>query len=723
MIRSRKLSRASRLLAFAVSTCLASFAWSAPTAPAPPAPPPVKPVTETLYGRTIADPYRYMENEKDQSVIQWMKEEGRYTRGLLDSQPEHAALLARISALTASFDFVQDIQRAGDRTFYQERSPGSDNFDLLVRDRDGISRKLIDVAALRASRGGTPMAINYFQASPDGTKVAVGLSEGGSENAALSIYDATTGARIAGPLPLAQYGANSWTPDSQHMFVNLLNPLAPGEPSIDKYKNSKVYAWDLHSPPVAVLGSGIANPVHYTPDEVPVIAISPDAGLTAALNINGVQNEAEVWTAPAGQPVTASTPWKLLVTRADGVTNLTSAGNHIYLMSHKGAPTFQILALDSGQPLSAARVIVPARADRVIESISAASDGLYVRARRGVYSELFKVPLSGGPEQELPLPFKGSISELFADPRQPGAVVTIESWTIPPTVLSYDPESRQFADLKMGRAPAGYDPRRYVAEDLQAKARDGVEVPLSYLTERGSTHPRPLLLWAYGSYGISQFPAFGPRTISMLQEGVDYAVCHVRGGGELGEAWRLGGKDANKPNTWRDLIACAEDLIARGYTTKQMLFIGGGSAGGITMGRAMEERPDLFAGVLDLVPAANAVRQEFSPNGPGNIPEFGTVANEQGFRNLYAMDTILNVKPGVQYPPIMITTGLNDPRVATWEPAKLAATLRASGNKSPVLLRVDEQAGHGIGSTKTQTDELYADILTFIKWRTGGAAH
>jgi prolyl oligopeptidase len=156
-----------------------------------------------------------------------------------------------------------------------------------------------------------------------------------------------------------------------------------------------------------------------------------------------------------------------------------------------------------------------------------------------------------------------------------------------------------------------------------------------------------------------------------------------------------------------------------GYTSKDKLFIIGGSAGGITMGRAMEERPDLFAGVFDLVPAANTVRSEFSVSGPVNIPEFGTIANEQGFKNLLAMDTIQHVKSGVKYPPIIITTGLNDPRVSSWEPAKLAATLRMSGDSNPVLFRVDEKAGHGIGSTKTQNDELYADVVTFILAHSG----
>jgi prolyl oligopeptidase len=231
--------------------------------------------------------------------------------------------------------------------------------------------------------------------------------------------------------------------------------------------------------------------------------------------------------------------------------------------------------------------------------------------------------------------------------------------------------------------------------------------------------PKIVLIQAYGWYGISQLANFSFRAVSFLEAGGTYASCHVRGGGELGEAWRLAGKDANKPNTWRDLIACAEDLIARGYTTRDKLFILGGSGGGITVGRAMTERPDLFAGVIALVPGANALRWEFQPAGPLNVPESGTITTEEGFKNLYEMDTIRHVRPDVQYPPVLIATGLNDPRAAPWEPAQLAAALQASGTARPILLRADEDAGHGIGSTKLQDDALYADMWAFVFWRAG----
>jgi prolyl oligopeptidase len=686
--------------------------------PGQPPVPPAKPVTETLFGTKITDPYRYFEAQGP-AVVNWMKAEGRFTRSVLDAQPGHKQILDQISAMTGSFDVIASVALSGGKTFFEQRAPGSDNYDLLVREPNGAVRKLVDVAAIRAAHGGEPFAINYFQASNDGTKVAVGISQGGSEDASLYVYDTATGAQVAGPVPNAQFGAVSWAPDDRSLFVNLLNPLKPGEDEINKYKNSKDAVWDLKSAPVPVLGAGISPAVPFTADETPFVVTAPDSPLAFAVNINGVQNEWAVWTARVGAAARADAPWSKLIGREDDVTNVALAGDRIFLLSHRNAPTFQVLSLKAGEPLSAAKVIVQSRPDRLIESISAASDGLYVRARHGVYSELFRVPLDGGPEQPIALPFKGSIDEIAADPRYPGVVAIVDSWAVPRRVLAYDPAQAHFADLGLGHPPQGFDPALYEALDLKAKAADGTEIPLSLATAKGAAHPRPLLLVAYGSYGLSQFPAFSTRSMAMLSNGIDLATCHVRGGGELGEAWRLGGKDANKPNTWRDLIACGEALIAAGYTDKNHLFILGGSAGGITMGRAMEERPDLFAGVLDLVPSANALRSEFTPNGPPNIPEFGTIKNEQGFKNLLAMDSVVGVKKGVKYPPIMITTGLNDPRVSSWEPAKLAATLLTAGPTQPVLLRIDEKAGHGIGSTKTQNDQLYADIVTFILWQSG----
>jgi len=222
----------------------------------------------------------------------------------------------------------------------------------------------------------------------------------------------------------------------------------------------------------------------------------------------------------------------------------------------------------------------------------------------------------------------------------------------------------------------------------------------------------------YGAYGISQDPYFDPRNLAWLERGGVLAFAHVRGGGEYGEDWHLAGKQLTKPNTWKDFIACAEYLIKQKYTSPARLAIEGGSAGGITVGRSITERPDLFAAAIDAVPMSDVVRAEFTPNGPPNIPEFGTVKQAQGFKALYEMSPYHHIKDRTPYPAVMITTGFNDPRVISWEPGKMAARLQAATSSGrPVLLRVDYDAGHGIGSTKTQREQEMADEMSFALWQ------
>jgi prolyl oligopeptidase len=681
-----------------------------------PALPPVKPVTDVLWGTRVTDNYRYMER-LDSQTLAWMKAQSAYTRSILDAIPPRAALQAKISAFTASFGFTEGYANYGGRAFYKERTPGSDNFDLVVADHSG-KRKIVDVAALRAANDGKPYGINYFLASPDGSKVAAAISQGDSEAASLFVYDAASGKQIAGPLDRADPGFTAWSNDSSTFYFTRLKKLQQDDGDGEKYRNLSLVAWDLKSEPVAILGPTAGRGPAFLPDEAPALTISPGAPMAIAVSINGMQPEQALWLAPVARVNDPSVKWMPFVTRSDEVNAVEAANDTLYLLSHKDAPTFQVLGVKTGQPLATARVVVPAEKDRVIDSIRAASDALYVLARRGAYSLLLRVPYDQPKIEELALPFKGYIAEAFADPRQPGITVALESFVVPPAVFAYIPANRNFTDLKLGVTPH-YDSSRFEISDLEARAQDGVMVPNTLVRPKSAKGPQIVLIQAYGFYGISQLANFGPRTASFLDAGGTYASCHVRGGGELGDAWRLAGKDANKAHTWGDLIACAEDLIARGYTTKDKLFIFGGSAGGITVGRAMTERPDLFAGVIAMVPATNTLRAEFMPNGPINIPEFGTIKTKEGFERLYQMDTIQHVRRNVQYPPVLITMGLNDPRVLPWEPAKLTAALQASGTARPVLLRIDEQAGHGMASTKSQDDELYADMWSFVFWRAG----
>ena len=675
-----------------------------------------RPVSEDFFGTTLVDPYRYMETAGDAETLAFIKAQGDHTRSVLDAIPARVGYLAKVSALGSQFGFVNSYEEAGGRAFYLERAPGANVYDLMVRDPGGATRKLVDIAGIIA-RTGEPHAISYFTASPDGKRVAVGVSAGGNENANLEVLDVSSGALLAGPIPNARFAGPQFLGDVAMTFT-LSQALKPGQPRTDTFLNRRSAIWDLKNEPVFTAGPGIAGGPSIRPDESPYVGLAPGSR-TAVLVVNeGVKNEVDIYLAPRAEVAKRAAKWRKVVDRSQGVTGLALGGERLFLLSNQNAPTFRVIEMATDGSLKNAREVVPARADRVLESVSAAADALYVGAREGVYGKLLRVPLGGGPVEEIALPVKGAIAQVSSDPREPGAVVLVGGWASPPTLYRYDPVKRSFAELPSGARPTN-DFARYATHDLRATAKDGVAVPLSVISAAGPRKPRPLLLSAYGSYGISQLPGFSPARLALIDQGATAAVCHVRGGGELGEAWRLGGKDAAKPNTWRDLIACAEHLVAEGWTTPDQLAIVGGSAGGITVGRAMIERPELFAAVISQVPMASAVRAEFQQNGPVNTVEFGTIKDPTGFRNLLAMDAYYTIENGKTYPPVMFTTGLNDTRVDSWQPAKAAARMQAAGTPNPVLLRVEGQGGHGGGLTKAQGDALSADIATFLFWRAG----
>jgi len=230
----------------------------------------------------------------------------------------------------------------------------------------------------------------------------------------------------------------------------------------------------------------------------------------------------------------------------------------------------------------------------------------------------------------------------------------------------------------------------------------------------------PAVLYSYGSYGISTSPFFSPITLAYTMYNGVLVVPHVRGGGELGDAWHKAGQKLNKPNTWKDAIAAAEYLIDKKYTSAEKLSIMGGSAGGIFVGRSVTDRPDLFVAGAPIVGCMNTVRGEFTPNGPVNTPEFGTVKDPDEFKGLLAMDSYHHLKSGTDYPAMLITAGMNDPRVIAWQPSKFAAKMQHDNKgSSPILFLTNFEGGHGGRTTLTQTLDDFSNIFSFFYWQSG----
>jgi len=712
-----------RLLAASAAAGLASAAPRLALADILPKPPvaSVRPVTETLHGVTLADPYRWMENPADPEWAPYLAGQNAYARALLARIPGRDALEAKIEAVSGALAAVSAVQSAGPYVFTELRPVGANSFRLYVREGlAGQDRLLVDPDAMASA--GKHYALDYWTASPDGKLVAYGLSEGGSENSVLHFLETATGRVLPDTLDRAQFGPASWAPDGSGVFINRLKEgTKHGDP--DHYLDSVCWFHRLGADPAAdakVLGHGLDPAVPIEQISFPLVVAQAGSDLALGVVARGVQNEVDIYVSPLDAAMAGKPAWRPVCTSADDVTGVALVGrDDFYLLTHKDAPRYRVVRTRGASPRFAAATPAAPQGEAVIKSIAGARDGVYVQTLNGGVSGLFRVGPDGA-RTPVRLPFEGSIAFVSTDPLADGCWFQIEGWVRPPVICHAAPDgSVTLTDL----APKpNIDVSRYDSTEVRVKARDGAMVPLSIVYAKGLRRDgeAPLLLDAYGAYGIDQDAGFIARVLPWLDLGGVFAVAHVRGGGELGEAWHLAGMKLTKPNTWRDAIDCAEHLIAERWTGKGKIAVEGGSAGGIMVGRFLTERPDLVTVAISQVGVSNATRAEFSENGPDNVPEFGTVKDPEGFKGLLEMDAYQHVKNGVAYPAVLLTTGANDPRVAPWEAGKMAARLQAAtSSKKPVILRVETDAGHGIGSTRKQRDEETADTYAFILWQTG----
>jgi prolyl oligopeptidase len=412
----------------------------------------------------------------------------------------------------------------------------------------------------------------------------------------------------------------------------------------------------------------------------------------------------------------ATCPWTKIAAVEDGVRNFAISGDTLYLVTHRAAPRYQVVAVSLPHgDLAHSEVVVPA-SQAVIEDICVAGDYLLTRDLHGGIGRLRRVALAGGEPEEVALPVNGTILDWANEPESADVVLYLTSWTSSPRAYHYNTKSGSLEDTGWV-PPSPVDFSDVAAYEVHAPAKDGTLIPLTIIHKQGLQRDgnNPTLLTGYGSYGISIPTFFRPEMLAWYERGGVWAIAHVRGGGEYGREWHEAGRKLNKENTITDFIACAEYLIAQKYTRPERLAGEGGSAGGIPSGGALVRRPDLWAAMVMLVAVTNALRSEVGENGPINVPEFGSVTTEEGFRSLQIVDSYTKIQDGVAYPAVLLTAGLNDPRVDVWQAMKMAARLQAATTSGkPVLLRVEEQGGHGMGATKRQQDVELADELAFI---------
>ncbi|MGD0569769.1 MAG: prolyl oligopeptidase family serine peptidase [Candidatus Sulfotelmatobacter sp.] len=693
---------------------------------------PVREVIDDYFGTKVSDPYRWLENSGDPEVIAWMKAQNKYARAVLANIPGRDRLLDRIKALDRAGSVVSALKVLGEHYFYMKADPGSDIYKLYVRDRlTGAERLLVDPENMSTDPS-THFFVDYFQPSLDGKYVAYGISRGGSQDSILRIVETATGKVLSDAIDRARLARLSWLPDGS-FFYTRTPKLPPDTPPSAKYQKGRTYRHVLGGDPdkeTAVFGYQVSPDVKVTETDVPALYYSAAApNYLVGLIMHGAKREFDAYTTMFLKNDSTKLVWKKAVDAVDEVTGYDTHGDSLFLLSHKDASRFKVLRTSLANPdLAHAGLVVPV-SERVVTGIFAARDALYVQELDGGIGRMHRLSYENASLHPVKLPFDGAIRSVTTNPIQPEAWLELTSWTKSPLWYELDALSGQLTDtglVQQSPVDSGYS--QIESAEVNVKSADGTMVPLSIVHQQGMPldGSHPTWLQAFGVYGAPLEPIFRPTLLAFFERGGVFAVAHVRGGGEYGEEWHLGGCMQTKQHSADDMLAAATHLIEHRYTSPLRLAGECTSAAGVTVGTVINQRPELFAVALILVGQSNPLRSETMPAGPANTSEFGTVTDSRLFPALYAMDPYQHVEPNTPYPAVLLTAGGNDRRMEAWQAAKMTARLQASSNSGkPVLLRIEYDMGHssslwaGFGSTKTQRNEELADELAFMFWQMG----
>ena len=687
---------------------------------------PIKMVKETYFGKEVSDPYRYMEQISDSTFSKWMKAQAAYARNVLDSIPGRKGLLDKLW----EFD-KRDGARSyrliitdNDRYFYMKITPEDETGKLFFRDGfEGKESLVFDPQNYKEDN--LSYSINSLRPSIDGSKIAIEVAANGTENSEILIFNVNDGKLYPEKIDKCWDASVSWLPDNERFLYTRLNSNDIYD--TNRLLNSKTFLHTVGQSPendIDIFSSQKYPNLGIKEEEMPIVVYDKNNHFLFALPVT-VDRRLKVFVASADDINQSTIPWKPLITEDDDVTNFTTDHGHVYLLTSKRAPNYKIIKIALEQPnLENAELVIPENNEATIEDFGMTKDGLYYTiSENGVKQELYLLANGEKTAQNLKLPTTaGRIDLSYKGLDYSDLWVSLSGWTADNIRYRYDSKLKTFSEESLFPIMGYPEFKDLIVEELMVPSHDGAQVPLSLIYDKNLKRDgnNPVMIFGYGSYGISLMPFFSPGYLLPTTKGAIFAIAHVRGGSELGDNWYKSGFKTTKPNTWKDLIACTEYLIDKKYTSSKKVAIYSASAGGILIGRAMTERPDLFAVAIPEVGSLNSLRSEFSPNGPINIPEFGTVKDSIGFFGLHEMDAYQHIVDGVNYPASLITAGINDPRVTYWEPAKFAARLQAANaSDKPILFSVDFESGHGMGDSKTIYYESMADIASFFLWQTG----
>jgi prolyl oligopeptidase len=676
--------------------------------------------SDTYFGKTYKDPYRWLENLKDSDVEAWFQAQAKLTDGILEKIPGREALAREWMELDKLKPATyRSIAFENGRVFYKKTLGGENVGKLYCRQGwTGAEKLLFDPSTYKA---GVTTTIEALQPSIDGRYVALGFSANGAEFSEIRILDVDRGTLLPETV-YPSYGPLGWSPDSKHLFYDAGKVTDIKSLEIEQNRKTKLHEVGTSFDADVDFFSNERNPeLGIAAKEFPAAFVDEKAPDYVLGQLYTVQNEMRIFYAPISEMKSPKIGWKVLCKPSDNlVRGLAFHKDYVYAITHANAPRYKLVRTSARNPDWAhAETVIPEASDS-IQSMEQSKDYLFVAYSNGILGRLVQYDLATGKAHDIKLPASGTVDIGCPGWRTNRCIVYVTSWISPTTLYDLDGNTDTLSKsvFQTDVSYPGFE--TLVTEEVEVPGHDGTLVPLSIIHKKGipMDGSASCILTGYGAYGISETPFFSER-ISIALRGVVFAVAHPRGGSEKGEAWYKAGYKTTKPNTWKDFISCAEYLVKKGYTSPSHLAGTGTSAGGILISRAITTRPDLFAAAVCNVGDANAMRMEFSPNGPVNTPEFGTVKDPAECEALYEMDGVQHVQQGVKYPAVLCVAGWNDPRVVPWEPGKFAAALQnASASGKPVLLKVNYDNGH-FTEEKIVTFQNFAGLYAFLLWQTG----
>lgn len=676
----------------------------------------LSPTVDVYHGTKVSDDYRWLEDWNDAEVKRWSASQNAYAREILDELPAVEAIRKRVTEImSATVTSYGEVRFAGGKYFAMKNQPPKEQPFLITfgsLDNPDQATVLFDPNVID-SEGTT--SVDWFEPSPDGSLVAISLSSGGSEVGDVSIFDTASGEKVFEVVPRVNSGTAggdlAWAADGKGFYYT--RHPRPGErPEVDLNFFQQLYFHQLGTDSAQdrfELGKGFPRIA-----EIEVEVHEPSGRVLCNIQ-NGDGGEFSHYVR------LEDGDWIQISQFGDKLVQATfEPSGSILAITREGAPRGRILRINldrSGERTQQALIdesddTIVTSFYRAPPSLVATENHIYVTYQLGGPSEIRVFDRSGSelpkPEQ-FPISSVGDMETLSGD----AILFSNSSYVQPTTWFRYDPETKTTDRTPLSsRSPVDLSDVEVVREF--AISKDGTKVPVNIQRPKSATKPGPLVLYGYGGYGINLTPRFRASNKALFEQGVTYVVANLRGGGEYGEAWHLAGNLTNKQNVFDDFYAAARYLIDNGYTTSDQLAIMGGSNGGLLMGATLIQHPDLMKCVVSYVGIYDMLRVELSPNGAFNIPEFGTVKNQDHFQALRDYSPFHNVKQGTHYPAILFFTGENDPRVDPMQSRKMTALLQATSSGTPALLRTSANAGHGGDSGLSQRIEEAVDANAFL---------